>query len=55
MKKKLLRVSAKDDAAITKIAKTDVDSCPLTDKQWAQVKPTLTRGHGRLLGSGTKY
>ena len=54
MKKKLIRLSAKDDAAITKIAKTDVDSRPLTDKQWAKVKPTLTRGRGTPLGSETK-
>jgi len=54
MKKKLIRLSAKDDAAITTAAKADVDSRPLTDKQWAKVKPTLTRGRGRPLGSGTK-
>jgi len=43
MKKKLIRLSAKEDAAITKAAKSDPDSRPLTDKQWAKVKPSLTR------------
>ena len=54
MKKKLIRPSAKEDAAITKVAKSDPNSRPLTDKQWDKVKPTLTRGRGRPLGSGTK-
>lgn len=54
MKKKLIRLSAKEDAALTKAAKSDPDSRPLTDKQWAKVKPSLSRGRGRPLGSGTK-
>ena len=54
MKKKLIRLSAKEDAAITKAAKSDPNSRPLTDKQWDKVKPTLTRGRGRPIGSGTK-
>jgi uncharacterized protein (DUF4415 family) len=54
MKKKLFRLSAKEDAAVTKAAKTDPDARPLTDKEWAKVKPTLSRGRGRPVGSGTK-
>ena len=54
MKKKLIRPSAKEDAAITKAAKSDPDSRPFTNKEWAKVKPTLVRGRGRPLGSGTK-
>jgi uncharacterized protein (DUF4415 family) len=54
MKKKLIRPTEKEDAAITKAAKSDPNSRPLTEKQWAKVKPTLSRGRGRPLGSGTK-
>jgi uncharacterized protein (DUF4415 family) len=54
MKKKLIRPNTKEDAAITKAAKSDPTSRPLTDKEWGKVKPTLTRGRGRPSGSGTK-
>ena len=54
MKKKLIRPSAKEDAAITKAAKSDPNSRPLTYRQWDKVKPTLNRGRGRPLGSGAK-
>jgi len=54
MKKKLIRPTEKEDRAITKAANSDPNSRPLTDKQWAKVKPTLSRGRGRPLGSGTK-
>jgi uncharacterized protein (DUF4415 family) len=54
MKKKLIRPSAKEDAAITKAAKSDPDSLPLTKKDLERMKPTLVRGRGRPLGSGTK-
>ncbi|MFZ4379570.1 MAG: BrnA antitoxin family protein [Polynucleobacter sp.] len=54
MKKKLIRPSLKEDAAITKAAKSDQDSRPFTDREWAKVKPNLIRGRGRPLGSGTK-
>jgi hypothetical protein len=47
MKKKLIRSSEKEDAKITKAAKSEPDSRLLTDKQWAKVKPTLSRGLGR--------
>jgi uncharacterized protein (DUF4415 family) len=54
MKKRLIRLSSDDDAALTRAAKSDPDARPLTDKQWEKVKPTLTRGRGRPAGSGTK-
>jgi uncharacterized protein (DUF4415 family) len=54
MKKKLIRPSPKEDAAITKAAKSDPDSRPFTDKEWEKIKPNLLRGPGRPLGSGKK-
>jgi uncharacterized protein (DUF4415 family) len=54
MKKKLIRHSAAEDAAITKAAMADPDNLPLTDQEWEKVRPTLIRGRGRPLGSGTK-
>ena len=54
MKKKLIRLSAEEDAAITKAAMADPDSMPLTDEEWEKVRPTLVRGRGRPLGSGAK-
>jgi hypothetical protein len=44
MKKKLIRLSAKEDAAITKAAKSDPDSRPFTNKEWVKVKPAVTLG-----------
>jgi len=54
MKKKIIRPTAKEDAAITKAAMSDPDSLPLTDEEWEKVKPRLVRGRGRPLGSGIK-
>jgi uncharacterized protein (DUF4415 family) len=54
MKQKLIKLNAVEDAAVTKAARSDADSRPLTDRQWSKVKPTLRRGRGRPLGSGTK-
>ena len=54
MKKKLIRLSAEEDAAITKAAMADPDSMPFTDEEWEKVKPTIVRGRGRPLGSGAK-
>ena len=54
MKKKLIRHSAAEDAAITKAAMVDPDNLPLTDQEWEKVRPTLVRSRGRPLGSGTK-
>ena len=44
--------TAAEDAAITAAALADPDAVPLTDAEWAQVKPLVRRG--RPLGSGTK-
>ena len=44
--------TAAEDAAITAAAMADPDAVPLTDAEWAQVKPLVRRG--RPLGSGTK-
>ena len=41
-----------EDAAIQAASLSDLDSAPLTDTQWEQVKPLVRRG--RPLGSGTK-
>ena len=46
MKKKLIRLSAEEDAAVTKAAMADPDSMPLTDEEWEKVRPTLVRGRG---------
>ncbi|CAM3695032.1 BrnA antitoxin family protein [Polynucleobacter antarcticus] len=54
MKKKLIKLSAKEDAAITKAAMADPDARPLTDAEWERAGPTLIRGRGRPLGSGSK-
>ena len=54
MKKKLIRLSAEEDAAVTKAAMSDPDSLPLTDEEWEKIKPRLVRGRGRPLGSGVK-
>ena len=54
MKKKLIRLTAEEDAAITKAAMADPDSIPFTDEEWERVRPTLVRGRGRPLGSGAK-
>lgn len=44
--------TAAEDAAVTAAAMADPDAVPLTDAEWAQVKPLARRG--RPLGSGTK-
>lgn len=54
MKKKLIRHSAAEDAAITKAAMSDPDNLPLTDEEWGEIRPRIVRGRGRPLGSGTK-
>jgi uncharacterized protein (DUF4415 family) len=52
--KKLIRLSDKENLALTKAAKADTDARPLTEKEWEKVKPILKRGRGRPLGSGHK-
>jgi uncharacterized protein (DUF4415 family) len=54
MRRNLIKLRAKEDVAITKSAKSDPDSAPLTDKEWDKVKTSLTKGRGRPLGSGSK-
>jgi uncharacterized protein (DUF4415 family) len=54
MKKKLIKPAVKEDLAITKAARSDPDSRPLTEKEWKRIKPTLVRGRGRPSGSGSK-
>ena len=49
MKNKLIRLTPKEDAAITKAAKSDSDSRPLTNKEWEKVLPNLTRTRDRHL------
>ena len=54
MKKKLIRLSPKEDLAVTRSAKSDPNARPFTDRQWTKIQPTLIRGRGRPLGTGTK-
>ena len=54
MKKKIIRPTAAEDAAITKAAMEDPDSIPFTDDEWEKARPTMVRGRGRPLGSGSK-
>jgi hypothetical protein len=53
MRKKLIRPSSTEDAAMTEAALSDPDSLPLTDQEWEQIKPHLFRGSGWPL-DGTK-
>jgi len=54
MKKKIIRPTAAADAAITKAAMEDPDSIPFSDEEWEKARPTMVRGRGRPLGSGSK-
>jgi uncharacterized protein (DUF4415 family) len=54
MKKKIIRPTAEEDAAITKAALSDPDKLPLTDEDWENIRHRIVRGRGRPLGSGTK-
>jgi uncharacterized protein (DUF4415 family) len=49
----LMVPTPEEDAAITAAAMSDPDAMPLTDEDWAKVKPTVRR-RGRPLGSGSK-
>lgn len=44
MSRTLIRPTAEEDAAITAAAISDPDAVPLTDAEWAAVKPTVRRG-----------
>jgi uncharacterized protein (DUF4415 family) len=54
MKKKLIRLSAEEDAAINKAALSDPDNPPITEEEWKEIKHRVVRGRGRPIGSGTK-
>jgi hypothetical protein len=49
MKNKLIRLTPKEDATVTKASKSDSDSRPLTNKEWDKVLINLTRTRDRLL------
>ena len=49
--KRVRMPSAAEDAEITAAALSDPDAAPLTDAEWETIKPTLTRGRGRPVGS----
>ena len=49
----LVLPTPEEDAVITAAAMSDPDAQPLTDEEWADVKP-LARRRGRPLGSGSK-
>ena len=54
MKKKLIRLSAEEDAAVTKAALSDPDNPPITEEEWNAIKHRVVRSKGRPVGSGTK-
>lgn len=52
MKKKLIRPTAAEDAAITKAALSDPDSPPITDEEWSKIKHRLFHGRARATDKG---
>jgi hypothetical protein len=44
MKKKIIRPTAKEDAAITKAALSDPDNPPITEEEWNVIKHRVIRG-----------
>jgi len=46
MKKKLIRLSAEEDAAITRAALSDPDNLPITEEEWNEIKHSIVRGRG---------
>ncbi len=44
MSRTLIRPTDEEDAAITAAALSDPDAIPLTDEEWAQVKPFVRAG-----------
>ncbi len=46
MKKKLIRPTAEEDAAITKAALSDPDNPPITEEEWNEIKHRVVRGSG---------
>ncbi|BDT75034.1 hypothetical protein [Polynucleobacter sp. KF022] len=53
MKKKLIRPSAAEDAAITKAALSDPDNLPMTDEEWSEIKHRLVRGRTKAVSSNS--
>ena len=54
LKPNTIRPTKAEDAAITAAAMSDPDAMPYTDEEWEKAKPTMRRGPGRPLGSGSK-
>ncbi len=48
MNKKLIKPSVKEDAEITKAAKSDPDSQPISKKDWERIKHTVVRSPLKL-------
>lgn len=46
MKKKIIRPTAEEDAAITKAAMADPDNPPITEEEWNEIKHRVVRGSG---------
>ena len=53
MKKKLIRPTATEDAAITRAALSDPDSLPITDEEWSEIKHRLVRGRAEPVARRT--
>jgi hypothetical protein len=52
--KKLIRLSVREDATVTKAAISDPNARPFTNGQWNKVKQFLIRGRVRLLRKSAK-
>ena len=52
--KKLIRLSVREDAAVTKAAISDQNARPFTNRQWNKVKQFLIRGRAQLLRKSAK-
>ena len=52
--KKLIRLSIREDAAVTKAAISDPNARPFTNGQWNKVKQSLIRGRAQLFKKSTK-
>jgi hypothetical protein len=52
--KKLIRLSIREDAAVTKAAISDPNARPFTNRQWNKVKQFLIRGRVQLLRKSPK-
>jgi hypothetical protein len=52
--KKLIRLSVREDAAVTKAAISDPNARPFTNRQWNKLKQFLIRGRAQLLRKSAK-